>query len=76
MGKLTRKDLFSPVRVDVIRGYADNNMNIPATSKAIYLSVGTVVYHFTRIKELSGKDPKNFYDLVDLLKMIEEECNE
>ena len=62
MAKLTERDW------DVVMTYADNNMNALATSKAMYISDSGVEYHLAKVKELTGLNPKCFYDLVELLK--------
>ena len=48
--------------------FADCNMSVRATAKKVYLS-GTAVYtRFRRIKEKTGLDPLEFWDLVHLLE--------
>ena len=54
-----------------IRALADSNLNMTRAAKNISYSYNVVTWHRKRIKENTGLDPCNFYDMVKLLKMIE-----
>lgn len=54
----------------LILAFAENNMNVLGTAKASYMSWTNVNFHLKRIHKLTGLNPKNFYDLVDLVKMV------
>lgn len=61
---------MTDVRKEVILALADCNMNAAEAARKIHLSVETVFYHFRKIRELTGLDPKNFYDLAKLVMMV------
>ncbi len=46
-------------------------MNAFQTAKNIFYSRRVVYYHLNAIKKKTGKDPRNFYELQELLKMFE-----
>lgn len=65
MKNLTESDLL------VLRGYANNNMNALQTAHNIFFSKRVVYYHLNAIKKKTGKNPRNFYELHELLQMFE-----
>ncbi|MBE6714846.1 MAG: PucR family transcriptional regulator [Ruminococcaceae bacterium] len=56
--------------------FAESNMNIAVCSRRLFLHRNTVVYHLGKVREFTGLDPFNFYDLHKLLgaKKQEELC--
>lgn len=54
---------------ETILAYAKCDMNVSATSEAVFTSRNAVDYRLQRIKEKIGLDPKCFYDLVKLVDM-------
>lgn len=66
MKNLTESDLL------VLRGYANNNMNALQTAHNIFFSKRVVYYHLNAIKHKTGKDPRNFWELLELLEMYKE----
>jgi sugar diacid utilization regulator len=51
---------------DVVIDYADNDMNRAAVAKKYGVSSAAVYYRLNQ--EMTGLDPRKFYDLVELLK--------
>ena len=51
----------------IILAFAENDMQIKATAKQLYLSDGTVAYHLKRIREQMGWNPMKFFDLCYLV---------
>ena len=64
---------MTPTRYAVILALADCNMSANAASQKLFIDRSTVDYHIRRIKAITGKDPRNFWDLVDLLEIYEGE---
>ena len=58
------KDRFA---AEVIVALADNSMNVTDTANAMYVHRGTVHYRAKKIREGTGLNPVNFYDLCELL---------
>lgn len=54
-----------------LRSYADNNMNVLQTAKALSIHPNTVYSRANRIKELTKRDPLSFRDLNEMLFAIE-----
>ena len=60
-------------RCKIILALADCRMNSSEVARRLYMSRGTVAYQIERIKQLTGKDPLNFYDLYRLVMLAKEE---
>lgn len=54
-----------------LRSYADNNMNVLQTAKALSIHPNTIYSRTRRITELTGRDPLSFHDLNEMLIAIE-----
>lgn len=64
---------LSEDRCKIILALADNKMNVSEVSRQLYMHRNTVAYHITRIRQITGKDPLNFYDLYRLVMLAKEE---
>lgn len=51
----------------VILAFAENNMRSTATADALHYHRNTIEYYLNKIKRTYNLDPKNFYDLVELV---------
>ena len=69
---MSKKDQMTPVRCEIVLALADCAMNANAAAKKIYMNHSTVQYHIKIIKAVTGKNPRNFYDLYDLVQMVKE----
>jgi carbohydrate diacid regulator len=49
--------------------FANNNMNVSQTSKHEYLHRNTIVYHLKKVKRMTGLNPFNFYELIQLMEL-------
>lgn len=58
---------MSVVQAKTVIAFADNNMNIQATADHLYYHRNSVIYHLSKVREQTGKNPMNFYDLCELL---------
>lgn len=54
----------------IILGMAENNMNMNAVAREQYFHRNAALYHINKIKEITGLDPRNFYDLVELVDIV------
>lgn len=61
---------------EVILSFADGNMHIGETANLLNLHRNTIDYHLRAIKENTGLDPKNFYDLVELVDWVKMEVRD
>lgn len=58
---------MTEIQAEIIIHLADAGMNISGAARSVYLHRSTVNYHIAMIRQRTGKDPLNFYDLCDLL---------
>ena len=63
---------MTPIQKEIIRLSAEENLNVSAIARKMFLCNNTVRYHIAKIKEQTGLDSLNFFDLIKLLKMCEE----
>lgn len=66
------KEKLTDIDVQVILGFADNNMNVSETSRSLFMHRNTVVYHLDKVKRKTGLDPLNFYDLMELVLVLKD----
>lgn len=69
MGVHNRTEL-DDVERNVIMAMADENLRVSKAANSLYLHRNTVVYHLDQIQEITGLDPRKFYDLVELIDML------
>lgn len=56
-----------------ILAFAENSMRMPETARSLFVHYNTVKWRISKIKEITGLDPQNFYDLCKLVKMARKE---
>ena len=65
--------------IKILIAFADNDMNSSKAGRQQYMHRNSINYHLERVKEKTGLNPFNFYDLVKLLKICgkedKNECN-
>ena len=54
-------------QAEIIMAFAQNDMQIKATSKQLYMSDATVAYHLSKIQRQMGWNPRKFFDLCYLV---------
>ena len=54
---------------DIISCLAFNRMNVSFVARAMHYHRNTIVHHIKKIKEITGLDPLDFFDLQELYKM-------
>ena len=64
------KNKITDTQRKLIFRYAENDMNLSKAAKKEYMDRNTVSYHFNKVKNNSGYDPRCFFDLVELLKLL------
>ena len=62
---------MTPLDREIIKGLADNDMSIMAVAKGLFMHRNTVLYHIDKVQRETGLDPRNFYDLAELLERLE-----
>ena len=61
---------LTPTQCAVILALADNRMIPTAAAKKLCYHRNTILFHVDRIKKLTGKNPLNFYDLIELVQIV------
>lgn len=54
---------------ETILAFAENNMKPQKAAHALCLDTNTINYRFKMIRKASGLNPKNFYDLITLVRI-------
>ena len=60
----------------VLRAYADGNMNCNKAAELAHFSKYAIYDHLDKIHILTGKNPRNFYELHELINMFNERKND
>lgn len=66
------KNMLSDFQKEIILAFAKADMQISATSRNTYRHRNTIIYQIGVIKERTGLDPRNFFDLVTLVQLANE----
>lgn len=70
---MTKSNEMSPMRYAVVLAMADCNMRAIDAAEKLGIDHSTIIYHCKIIKKITGKDPRNFYDLVELVCLVKGE---
>jgi PucR C-terminal helix-turn-helix domain/GGDEF-like domain len=62
--------VLDPDLVATLRTFAANDLNAAQTAPALNVHPNTVRYRLDRVLALTGRDPRHFLDLVDLLAAV------
>jgi DNA-binding PucR family transcriptional regulator len=60
---------MTELQIEIIKAYAKNGMNVSRTARYLRYHRNSIMYHFERIEDATGLNPRDFYDLVKLLRM-------
>lgn len=60
---------MTTTQAKVIVAFAKNNMNVMATTRDMFVHSNSVYYYIYKTIEETGLDPRNFYNLCELLPM-------
>lgn len=71
MEKLT--EILTEMDIEIIKNMCEYDMNIAFVSRAMFMHWGSIAYHLDKIKRNTGLDPRVFYDLVELMDMLNAE---
>lgn len=59
---------MKPEYVEILKSYADHDMNAVQTAKELYMHPNTLKYHLEKIHRETELNPKKFNDLRKLLE--------
>ena len=66
---------MNDVDAEVVIAMAACSLNVSNVSKVCHMHRNSVEYRLRRIEHLTGKDPKTFYGITDLLPLAMEELD-
>jgi PucR C-terminal helix-turn-helix domain len=77
VGEEIREALADPVARTTLDAYAEADLNVQRAAAALDVHPNTVHYRLDRLRERTGRDPRRFHELVDLLlaRMLLEELD-
>lgn len=64
---------MNELQKEIVKAFAETSMNTEQTAKKMYRHRNTICYHLERIHEVTGLDPKNFFDLIKLYELATKE---
>ena len=68
----TAKEIsISKVDQEIIMELAKNGLKVSKTASALFMHQNTVWYHIGKIKQNTGLDATDFYDMCKLLRLVE-----
>ena len=70
MAQRQKTQKLTETNIAVIIALANNGMNVSRAAKSLYFCHSNILYHIKKIKEKTGLDPRDFYDLCELVKMV------
>ena len=59
-----------PALVETLRAYAAADLNVAEAARRLVVHANTVHYRLGRVQQISGRDPRRFSDLVELLAAL------
>jgi hypothetical protein len=66
-----RRLATEPALVETLRAYAGSDLNVAEAARQLVVHANTVHYRLGRVQQLSGRDPRRFGDLVELLAALQ-----
>lgn len=58
---------MTPLQARLIVAMAEHDLRVSEAARSLFYHRNTAVYHLDKIQEETGKDPRKFYDLSELL---------
>lgn len=63
-------DELNDIEVHIIRAMSECDMKVQAVADKLHYSRQAIGYHLGQIRRITGLNPKGFFDLQELLKMV------
>ena len=67
---MNHQNKITEIQQELITLFAKCDMNMSKTSRIGHIHRNTIYYHFDKVKENTGIDPRKFFGLVELLNDI------
>lgn len=56
---------------EIVLAFAECSMSLSATAKKLHFHRNNIEYHLEQTRKKTGLNPRNFYDLIKLLEIVE-----
>jgi hypothetical protein len=66
-----RRLAAEPALVETLRAYAAADLNVAEAARNLVVHANTVHYRLGRVQQISGRDPRRFGDLVEMLAALQ-----
>ena len=70
------KTEISKMDIKVVFALADSGLNPSRAARKLFVHRNTVLHHIGEVKNYTGLDPLDFYDMTKLLERFKEEKND
>ena len=64
---------LSPIDQAIIIALAENGLSVSKVARQLHYHRNNIDYHIRRIQEITSLNPKDFYDMIKLLRMCGKE---
>lgn len=71
-GEIGEPITLTEIEKITIRALADCDMKTKRAADKLHYHANTIIYHCNQIEKRTGLDPRRFYDLAELLEIMEE----
>lgn len=65
-------ELLTSTDKECVVAYARSNMSVRKAGEFVHLNTNTVDYHLVKVLNKTGKNPKKFFELIELLEQFGE----
>ena len=62
--------MLSKIDIECVMAYAKGNMRMTNASEILFMHRNSISYHLDKVKNKTGLDPRNFFDLAKLMECI------
>ena len=66
---MEEKELMTKRQAEAILAFANNGMRLTAAALELYTTGATISYHLDKVREQTGMNPRDFFDLYELVDM-------
>ena len=66
---MEEKELMTKRQAEVVLAFARSGMQLTAAAKKLYTTGATISYHLGKVREQTGMNPRDFFDLYELVDM-------
>lgn len=68
---MSRRNGLTEADIEILKELARCDMNTNEVARRTYRHRNTVLYHLEQIRAETGLNPRKFYDLVELMRIVD-----